>query len=98
LIGQGRGYLAERAGLYHLSSTGFSTWHGFAQAIVGSAGKPRVTPIATAEYPTPARRPAYGVLATTRFERVFGFSLPGWQEALAACQDEEHGPGRLTEP
>ena len=89
---------AERAGVYHLSSTGSTTWHGFAQAIVGSAGKPRVTPIATSEYPTPARRPAYGVLATTRFERTFGMSLPTWQEALAACQDEEPGPGRPAEP
>lgn len=72
-------------GLYHLSSTGSTTWCGFARAIVGTAARPRVVPIATAEYPTPARRPAYGVLATGRFERTFGFALPAWQDALAEC-------------
>ncbi|MFO1322615.1 MAG: dTDP-4-dehydrorhamnose reductase [Burkholderiales bacterium] len=85
LIARGRGALAERAGVYHFSSTGATTWHGFAQAIVGDVARPVVVPIATAEYPTPARRPRYGVLATTRFERTFGFSLPAWQDALAAC-------------
>jgi dTDP-4-dehydrorhamnose reductase len=98
LIGHGPGYLAERAGLYHLSSTGSTTWHGFAQAIVGSAGKPRVTPITTQEYPTPARRPAYGVLGTAKFERTFGFGLSAWRESLAACLREERGPDRPNEP
>jgi len=89
LVALGRGALAERAGLYHFSSTGSTSWHGFAQAIVGDATKPVVTPIATSDYPTPAARPAYGVLATGRFERVFGFALPAWQDALAACLREE---------
>ena len=68
-----------------LSATGATTWHGFATAIVGDAGKPRVLPIATTEFPTPARRPGYGVLDTARFQRTFGFALPAWQDALAAC-------------
>ena len=51
--------------------------------------KPAVTPIATSDYPTPARRPAYGVLATGKFERTFGFELPAWQDALAACLGAE---------
>jgi dTDP-4-dehydrorhamnose reductase len=89
LIGRGVGDLAERAGLYHFSCTGATTWHGFAAAIVGDRGKPRVTPIATSEYPTPARRPAYGVLSTARFRRAFGFELPAWQDALAACLAEQ---------
>ena len=57
LVARGLPDLAERAGLYHLSSTGATTWHGFATAIVGDAARPRVVPITTAEYPTPARRP-----------------------------------------
>lgn len=77
--------LRERRGLYHLSSTGDTTWHGFAQAIVGDVDKPRVLPITTADYPTPAQRPAYGVLGTARFEASFGFALPPWREALDAC-------------
>jgi dTDP-4-dehydrorhamnose reductase len=85
LVALGRDALVERAGLYHFTSTGSTTWHGFARAILGSAPKPVVTPIATSEYPAPARRPAYGVLATGRFERTFGFRLPAWQDGLAAC-------------
>jgi dTDP-4-dehydrorhamnose reductase len=77
--------LAERAGLYHLSSTGEASWHEFACAIVGDVPRPRIVPITTAEYPTPARRPAYGVLATAKFERTFGFALPPWRDALARC-------------
>jgi dTDP-4-dehydrorhamnose reductase len=77
--------LVERAGLYHLSSTGEASWYDFACAIVGDAPRPRVVPIATADYPLPARRPAYGVLATARFEDAFGFGLPDWRETLAAC-------------
>jgi dTDP-4-dehydrorhamnose reductase len=77
--------LAERAGLYHLSSPGAASWYEFACAIVGDAPRPRVVPIATADYPTPARRPAYGVLGTAKFERTFGFALPPWREALARC-------------
>ena len=76
---------AERAGLYHLSASGQASWHEFAQAIVGDAKRPRVVPITTAEYPAPARRPAYGVLATRRFEATFGFGLDDWRETLARC-------------
>lgn len=85
LVARGLADLAERSGLYHLSATGATTWHGFATAIVGDARTPRVLPIATAQYPTPARRPAYGVLDTARFQRAFAFALPSWQDALAAC-------------
>ena len=85
LVASGLPALAERSGLYHLSSTGTASWCDFARAIVGEAARPRVVPIATADYPLPARRPAYGVLATNRFEATFGFELPDWREALAAC-------------
>ena len=98
LVAQGLPRLAERSGLYHLSSAGSTTWHGFASAIVGDAKKPRVTPITTADYPTPARRPAYGVLATARFRSTFGFTLPAWQDVLAACLAEERSQARPTEP
>jgi dTDP-4-dehydrorhamnose reductase len=76
---------AERAGLYHLSSGGRASWYDFARAIVGDAPRPRVVPIATASYPTPARRPAYSVLATAKFEATFGFALPDWRDGLARC-------------
>lgn len=88
LVAKGLPALAERAGLYHLSSTGATTWHGFAQAIVGDLPRPHVVPIPSTDYPTPARRPAFGVLATGRLRDTFGIALPPWDEALAACLAE----------
>jgi dTDP-4-dehydrorhamnose reductase len=85
LVGRGLPYLRERAGLYHLSSTGQATWFDFARAIVGDVARPRIVAIATADYPTPARRPAYGVLDTTRFRQGFAFALPDWTEDLRRC-------------
>jgi dTDP-4-dehydrorhamnose reductase len=70
--------------LYHLSCTGQASWYEFAREILRDAPV-NVRPIATTAYPTPARRPAYGVLDTTKFERSFGFALPDWRTALAEC-------------
>jgi dTDP-4-dehydrorhamnose reductase len=85
-VAHGLPWLAERSGLYHLASVGATTWHGFAQAIIGVAPRPRIVGIATSDYPTPARRPAYGVLATRKFEATFGQAMPDWRDALAACR------------
>jgi dTDP-4-dehydrorhamnose reductase len=77
---------AERCGLYHCTAAGETTWHGFAVAILalcGSSARCReVVPIATAEYPTPARRPAYSVLDCTRFAQAFGWSAASWEQQL----------------
>jgi len=91
IVGAGLPALAARAGLYHLSCTGQASWHDFAQAIVGAAPRPKIIPISTAEYPTPARRPAYGVLATARFATTFGIVLPDWRDALASCLESTTG-------
>jgi dTDP-4-dehydrorhamnose reductase len=85
LVGGGVPTLVERAGLYHLSAGGATNWFEFARAIVGDVERPRVVPITTAEYPTPAHRPAYGVLATGKFEQAFGIVSPAWRDALARC-------------
>lgn len=74
-------------GLYHLASTGQTSWHGFAEAIVNLMPSEtrkcsRVEAITTAEYPTPARRPAWSVLSCAKLERTFGLRLPPWDEAL----------------
>lgn len=73
-------------GLYHMTSEGSTSWCGFAQAIVertalGNAS-PKITPISTAEYPTPARRPANSVLSNQKFFGAFGFRLKPWQQQL----------------
>lgn len=97
LVHHGLPWLAERRGLYHLTARGRTTWYGFARAILASRPEARIVPIPTSEYPTPARRPAWGVLDTGRFERTFGFALPEWSESLAEClaSPAEPGSGRV---
>ena len=78
-------------GLYHAAAAGETTWFGFAQAIFeqwsarrGAAfTPPRVVPIPTREYPTPARRPANSVLSCERLQRTFGVRLAPWRDGLA---------------
>jgi dTDP-4-dehydrorhamnose reductase len=75
-------------GTFHFAGAGETTWHGFAQAIVEEqepyAGKkPRVTPITTSDYPTPAQRPQNSVLDTTAFETVFGYTPRSWRDGLS---------------
>ena len=84
------------AGVYHASAGGATTWHAFAQQIFsewawrqqGGFVSPRVVPIATAEYPTPARRPAYSVLSNDKLARAFRVRLPGWQSGLGEVLNE----------
>jgi dTDP-4-dehydrorhamnose reductase len=85
LVARGLPWLAERRGLYHLSAQGATTWYGFARAILGDAARVRIVPIASADYPTPARRPAWSILDTRRFKATFGFELAPWTEALREC-------------
>jgi dTDP-4-dehydrorhamnose reductase len=79
----------RESGIRHLVAGGETTWHGFAQAIFEEAHArglavrgPRIIPIATAEYPTRARRPGYSVLDTTALREGYGLALPHWREAL----------------
>ena len=86
----GAGSIAEKGGLYHLSADGFVSWHGFAMAILAAeeeAGKPvpRVVPIPSSEYPTPAARPTYSVLDNDAVRTVFGICLPDWHQQLRLC-------------
>ncbi len=77
----------DATGLWHLTAAGETSWHGFAQAIVADAvaadliaRPPRVTAIATAEFPTRARRPADSRLDNARLAEDFGLRLPDWRE------------------
>ncbi len=75
-------------GTYHFAGGGAVTWHGFAEAIFELASpwrgpSPRVEAIATADYPTPARRPANSVLDCRRIGEAFGIVPRPWKEALA---------------
>jgi dTDP-4-dehydrorhamnose reductase len=72
------------SGVYHMTAAGATSWYEFAKAIFARAAgpMPSLVPIATAEYPTPAARPANSVLANDKFAAVFGFRLPDWEQQL----------------
>ncbi len=77
----------EDYGVFHLTGGGEATWAEFAQAIFSEAQalgrKPvAVASITTAQYPTPARRPANSRLDGARLERVYGVRLPHWRDSL----------------
>jgi len=79
-------------GVFHMTGRGEASWADVAQATFDAAarhGRPRlrVNRIATADYPTPARRPANSRLDNTRLSRVFGLSLPPWRPSLESCVD-----------
>ena len=87
------------SGVWHLTARGQTSWHGFAAAIMEEATArglldrvPRVVPIATSDYPTPARRPAYSCLDTTALAADFGLHPPAWQTGLSAVLDSIGGP------
>ena len=72
-------------GIYHMTAAGSTSWCGFARAIFQAgvlSTQPRLQPIASSDYPTPARRPANSVLANDKFANAFGFRLPTWQQQL----------------
>lgn len=86
------------SGTWHLTARGETSWHGFAEAIFSEAvatGRmsraPTVEAITTAEYPTPARRPAYSHLDVTRLESDFGITLPRWEDGLRRVLNEQVG-------
>lgn len=93
LVGRGTAHLTERAGIYHLSGGGSTSWFEFARAILAGRSRPRVLPISTAEYPTAARRPRHSVLDRRKFTRTFGFALPSWEEMLRDCVADRMEPG-----
>jgi dTDP-4-dehydrorhamnose reductase len=71
-------------GTYHLAGGGAATWFEFARAIFAQLGRgPRLEPITTAEYPTPARRPANSVLDCSKVKRTFAVELPPWNDGLS---------------
>jgi dTDP-4-dehydrorhamnose reductase len=77
-------------GLYHLAGAGETTWHGLAQQVVAEGAghgmrEVAVRPISTADYPTPAQRPANSRLSCGKIERAFGIALPPWPTGVRAC-------------
>lgn len=87
----------NKSGLYHLAAAGVTNWYQFAGAIFELAQQANLPlklqstqfqPIATAEYPTPARRPANSRLNLAKIEQQFGLSMPHWQSELEQTFEE----------
>jgi dTDP-4-dehydrorhamnose reductase len=90
---------APEFGVFHFANAGETTWRGFAQAALGLALGPEapvVEPIATAERPSPARRPLRGTLDTGKLERVYDWRPRPWQEALSEIVAELAQPEAVT--
>lgn len=94
---------SEAWGLYHLTATGETSWHGYAQELVRQArvlGWPlkaapdNILPLSSAEWPCAAQRPANSRLDCTLITRTFGLELPRWQdgvaEVLAQLKEQNH--------
>lgn len=84
-------------GVFHLAAGGEATWAEFAEAIFHEAALrgrkiPNVERITTADYPTPARRPANSRLDGSKLAKFHGINLPDWHDSLRAVMDELVGP------
>jgi dTDP-4-dehydrorhamnose reductase len=76
-------------GVYHVTATGVTSWHGFADAIICGTTDParkikQVDAISSAQYNAPAKRPAYSVLSHEKLEAA-GIVTRNWQAQLADC-------------
>lgn len=84
-------------GTYHLTAAGETSWHAYAQVLLRQAAArgyalqasaDKVLPIATADYPTPAKRIANSRLATDKLRVAFGLTLPPWDAQLGRFLEE----------
>lgn len=79
-------------GLYHVVASGVTNWHAYAQFVIAEAIKAgkamkvqpeTIKPIATSDYPVPAKRPANSRLDTSLFQRTFNLQLPHWEHGVS---------------
>ena len=91
--GAGKEAIERDAGTYHLTSSGSVSWYGFAAEILHLAKvqpMPRLLPITTPEYPTPAVRPMNSVLLNDKLTSTFGLAAGDWNSNLRLCMQEGH--------
>ena len=76
-------------GVYHFANQGETTWFDFAAKIKAIAGLTcEVQPIETKDFPTPAKRPSYSVLDTSKIEQDLAIDIRHWENALNDCIDQ----------
>ena len=92
--------IANTSGIYHVCCEDPTSWFGFAKEILqkyarGIEDDParalratRLTPISSAEYPTPAKRPRYSVLSPHKVADAFGIVIPSWRDQLELVLEE----------
>jgi len=87
----------EASGLFHYTSAGSTSWHGFATAILAEAAQAgfeletdTVEPVPTSAWPTPAARPAYSVLDTHKIRELLEAPIPDWRDSLKSMLGELH--------
>lgn len=74
------------SGIYHYANAGETTWFGFAEKIKALAGlECDLKAITSDQFPTPAKRPNYSVLDTSKIENDLGIEIPSWEIALKQC-------------
>jgi len=91
LAADGSDWWARHSGVYHFTSAGATSWHGFAEAIFANAmgeRAPKVVPIPASDYPVPAKRPSNSRLSHDKLTAAFGLRLPDWADALKLCLSE----------
>ena len=82
----------EPWGIYHMTNSGETSWHGFAEAIQAldefeeTCAPAHLLPIPGSDYPTPAKRPLNSRLNNDKLEQTFGLRLQDWRTALALCE------------
>lgn len=95
---------ARASGTYHLVASGETSWHSYAQLIIGEAARlgahlrthsDRIIPIRTDEYPLPAKRPANSRLDNGKLQKTFNLILPDWQHHVKRMIQEVLEEGTL---
>jgi dTDP-4-dehydrorhamnose reductase len=84
------------SGLYHLTATGHTSWHGFTKEIAEVANKKltlslkliNIKAIPSTDYPTPAQRPMNSQLDLKKISKTFGVEMPDWKKTLELCIEE----------
>ena len=72
--------------VYHFSNEGVCSWYDLAKKIFEFSGIPcQVNPIETKDYPTPAKRPHYGILNKTKIKNMSEINIPYWKDSLKVC-------------
>jgi dTDP-4-dehydrorhamnose reductase len=89
---EAQGWQPGFAGVFHAAGSGETTWHGLACAVFEQAARrgakvPQVDPIATADWPTRAKRPADSRLDCGKLQQIFGLRLPAWPGSVARAVD-----------